>query len=93
LRAVEVECTQRAGVSDARWKKWQRSISTMLLGQNVTIGDALALFKASTALYYYTTMVLYYYAHGTYLLDYRRPEWYHRRLPRPHQGAETSSTN
>jgi len=45
LRAVEVECTQRAGVSDARWKKWQRTICTMLLAQNGSIGDALALFK------------------------------------------------
>lgn len=45
LRAVEVECTQRAGVSDARWRKWQRTISTMLLAQNGSLRDALALFK------------------------------------------------
>jgi hypothetical protein len=34
LRAVEVECVQRVGVSDARWRKWQRTISTMLIAQN-----------------------------------------------------------
>ena len=34
LRALEVECVQRVGVSDARWRKWQRTISTMLLAQN-----------------------------------------------------------
>merc|ERR1719424_209116 len=45
LRAVEVECTQRSGVSDARWRKWQRTISTMLLAQNGSLRDALALFK------------------------------------------------
>lgn len=45
LRAVEVECVQRVGVSDARWKKWQRSISTVLLSQNGSIPDALLLWK------------------------------------------------
>ena len=25
LRTVDVECVQRVGVSDARWKKWQRT--------------------------------------------------------------------
>ena len=45
LRAVEVECVQRVGVSDARWRKWQRTISTMLIAQNGSISDALLLFK------------------------------------------------
>ena len=45
LRAVELECIQRVGVSDARWKRWQRSMSTMLLAQNGSISDALLLWK------------------------------------------------
>jgi hypothetical protein len=45
LRAVDVTCAQRVGVSDAKWRRWQRDISTMLLGQNGTISDALSLWK------------------------------------------------
>ena len=47
LLAVEVECLQRVGISDARWRKWQRQISTMLLAQNGSISDALTLWKAN----------------------------------------------
>jgi len=47
LRAVEVDCLQRVGVTDARWRKWQRQISTMLLSQNGSISDALLLWKAN----------------------------------------------
>ena len=45
LRAVEVQCLQRVGISDAQWRKWQRQISTMLLSQNGQISDALVLWK------------------------------------------------
>jgi hypothetical protein len=41
LLAVEVECVHRIGVSEQRWRLWQRQISTMLLSQNGSIGDAL----------------------------------------------------
>ena len=41
----EVECVQRVGVSDARWRKWQRTISTMLLAQNGAISEALLLWR------------------------------------------------
>ena len=42
---LEVECVQRVGVSDARWRKWQRTISTMLLAQNGAISEALLLWR------------------------------------------------
>jgi hypothetical protein len=45
LLAVDVECVHRIGVTEARWKKWQRQISTMLLSQNGTISDALLRWK------------------------------------------------
>ena len=45
LRALEVECVQRVGVSDARWRKWQRTISTMLMAQNGAISEALLLWR------------------------------------------------
>ena len=41
----QVECVQRVGVSDARWRKWQRTISTMLLAQNGAISEALLLWR------------------------------------------------
>ena len=41
----EVECVQRVGVSDARRRKWQRTISTMLLAQNGAISEALLLWR------------------------------------------------
>ena len=40
-----MECVQRVGVSDARWRKWQRTISTMLLAQNGAISEALLLWR------------------------------------------------
>ena len=43
---VDVDCVQRVGVSDARWKKWQRTISTMLLAQNGSLTDALLQWKS-----------------------------------------------
>ena len=45
LFAVEVECVHRIGVTEARWRLWQRQISTMLLSQNGTISDALLQWK------------------------------------------------
>ena len=42
---TKVECVQRVGVSDARWRKWQRTISTMLLAQNGAISEALLLWR------------------------------------------------
>ena len=45
LRAVEVDCLQRVGVTDARWRKWQRQISTMLLSQDGDISAALLRWK------------------------------------------------
>ena len=45
LLAVEVECIHRIGVTEARWRLWQRQISTMLLSQNGSISDALLQWK------------------------------------------------
>lgn len=33
LRPVEVECTQRMGVSEGLWRKWMLSVTTLLLTQ------------------------------------------------------------
>ena len=45
LKPIEVECVQRVGVSDAKWRKWQRTMTTMLLSRNGAIADALLLFR------------------------------------------------
>ena len=45
LKPIEVECVQRVGVSDAKWRKWQRTMTTMLLSRNGAIADALMLFR------------------------------------------------
>lgn len=45
LKLVEIECLQRVGVSDSRWKIWQRSMSMMLLAQNGSISEALRQWK------------------------------------------------
>ena len=45
LLAVEVECVHRIGIAEAKWRLWQRQISTMLLSQNGSISDALLRWK------------------------------------------------
>ena len=47
LRALECECVRRVGVSDAKWRKWHRSIMTLLLAQNGAISEALLLWRDS----------------------------------------------
>jgi hypothetical protein len=45
LRVPEVECTRRVGVSEGKWRKWHRSISTVLHTQNGSLLDALKLWR------------------------------------------------
>ena len=45
LGPVEIECISLAGVTTKQWQRWQRSMSTMLLGQNGSIADALDLWR------------------------------------------------
>ncbi|MEW5314556.1 MAG: hypothetical protein WDW38_006042 [Sanguina aurantia] len=45
LRAAEVECRRKVGVSDSRLRKWLLSISAFLRNQNRGVADAVALWK------------------------------------------------
>ena len=45
LLSVEVDCVHRIGIAEAKWQKWKRQMSTMLLSQNGTISDALLKWK------------------------------------------------
>lgn len=45
LRPAEAECRQRAGVTDARFRKWLLGISTMLRNENGSIAEALLLWR------------------------------------------------
>jgi len=45
LRQVEVDCTQRVGISEMQWRKWLLSIMTVIATQNGTIVDALKMWK------------------------------------------------
>eukprot|EP00742_Colponemidia_sp_Colp-10_P007880 GILJ01008498.1.p1 GENE.GILJ01008498.1~~GILJ01008498.1.p1 ORF type:complete len:1730 (-),score=257.38 GILJ01008498.1:467-5332(-) len=45
LKIVEVECTKKLGIAEAKWRRWVLSIQTLLSNQNGTICDAVLLWK------------------------------------------------
>eukprot|EP01119_Soliformovum_irregulare_P018327 TRINITY_DN559_c3_g2_i2.p1 TRINITY_DN559_c3_g2~~TRINITY_DN559_c3_g2_i2.p1 ORF type:complete len:120 (+),score=20.20 TRINITY_DN559_c3_g2_i2:80-439(+) len=47
LRNVQVECTQRMGVTESLWRKWLLSMTALLMTQDGTLLDAILLWKSS----------------------------------------------